>query len=384
MSADVVIIGGGIVGCSCAYYLSRAGLKVRLLERGPLGSGTSRAGMSHIITWEEPDAHLELARASQKLYETLADELTPAIEYRRTGSLAVVEEPQGLPPMISMLARLQAAGIQAEFLDSHALAEFEPRLASGLAGGAFFPADGMVNPLLTTLALARAAAYGGAVLSTHTPVTSIELASNNSFAAVHTAEERIPATVLVITAGVWTAELAVKVGGYVPIRPRKGHLIITQPLPQDLLRCKVILSSAYMDSVHGADGNVSVAGNIQQVANGNLLLGSSRQFAGIDLSVDARVVSEIVRRCIRLLPFLAGQAALRTWSGLRPSTPDLLPVIGALSQTAGIYVAAGHEGIGITEAPITGLLISQMISGQPLSLSADRFSPARFHPVQQK
>ena len=390
MPADAVIIGAGIVGCACAYYLSRAGLQVRLLERGPLGSGASRAGMSHVVTWEEPAAHLELARASQRLYETLQAEIdaesghttdgqAAALEYRRTGSLALVEDPDNLPALTAMLARLQAGGLECEFLDPRALMEFEPRLAPDLAGGAYFPGDGMVNPLLVTQALAGAARARGAVLSTHTAVTGLECSPSGAIRAVLTAGERIPTSTLVIAAGAWSAELARMAGAVVPIQPRKGTLVVTQALPQGLLRCKVILSAGYMDSLHAGGEGVAVAANIQQVANGNLLLGSSRQFAGMDLSVDPRVISEIVRRCTRFLPFLAKQLALRTWSGLRPYTPDMLPVIGALPEAAGVYIAAGHEGIGITEAPITGLLISQMITGQPMALAVERFSPARFH-----
>jgi D-hydroxyproline dehydrogenase subunit beta len=183
----------------------------------------------------------------------------------------------------------------------------------------------------------------------------------------------------VIAAGAWSGEVARLAGVEMPIQPRKGTLIVTAPLPDDLLNCKVILSAGYMDSVKdGGAGGVSVAANIQQVRNGNLLLGSTRQFAGFDLRVEPEIARQVASRCLRFLPALGAVSAIRMWSGLRPYTPDLLPVIGPLSAAPGLYFAAGHEGIGITEGPITGLLISQLLTGEKTELALDRLSPDRF------
>ncbi len=411
-SADVVIIGGGIIGCACAYFLAKAGARVQVLERGPLGSGASKAGMSHVVTWEEPDAHLILARASQQLYEALCGELAEDIEYRRTGSIAVVENPDGLPAMQAMVDRLRQKGVACEFLAAGDLRKLEPGLAPDLAGGAYFPGDGQVNPLYTTQALARAARETGAQMVTHSEVTGIEV-SGGKVAAVMTAVERIAVGQVLIAAGAWSSAVARLAGVELPIQPRKGTLVVTAPVPDNLLRCKIILSAGYMESVHGSGDaemgrrgdtemggsgrskppseqgsghlrvTAAVAANIQQVKNGNLLLGSSRQFAGFDLSVDPAVVQQVVARCLRFLPALSGVLAIRMWSGLRPYTPDLLPVIGPVRQVEGLYIAAGHEGIGITEAPITGKLISQMIMGEqveePLAGIMDNLSPGRFN-----
>jgi sarcosine oxidase subunit beta len=384
----VVIIGGGIVGCACAYALANAGVQVHLVERGPLGAGASRAGMSHVVTWEEPEMHLALARASQKLYEEYNNTLSPEIEYRRTGSLAVVEQPEGLPAMAEMVGRLRRWGLECDLLDARDLHHLEPGLAPDLPGGAYFPGDGMVNPLAATQALAQAARRRGAVIETHSEVTGIELSprgrgepGDRSVQGVQTARGRIAARQVVIAAGAWSGALGRMAGVEIPIQPRKGTLVVTAPVPADLLHCQVILSAGYMESVKG-DGSggagVAVAANIQQVKNGNLLLGSSRQFAGFDLRVEPEVVREVVRRCVRFVPGLAGVLAIRFWAGLRPYTPDLLPIIGPVSAVPGLYIAAGHEGIGITEGPVTGLLISQMITGQTTALPVESLSPDRF------
>jgi glycine/D-amino acid oxidase-like deaminating enzyme len=380
---DVVVIGGGIVGCACAYYLARAGVGVRLLERGSLGSGASKAGMSHIVTWEEPDAHLELARASLQLYIELCEELPEDIEYRQTGSLVVVEDEANLANMAAMVTRLGGKGVAGELLNEDDLRRFEPNLATGLPGGVYFPGDGQVNPLITTQSLAHAARVKGASIDTQVEVNGIEISAGR-VTAVLTGAGRIPAAYVVIAAGAWSSHAARMGGVEIPVQPRKGTIIVTYPVPEDRLHCKITLSAGYMDSVHGnGDGNgVVVAANIQQVKNGNLLLGSSRQFNGYDLSVDAGVVRQVLARCLRIMPALSQVQAIRMWSGLRPYTPDLLPIIGSSRRIGGLFFATGHEGIGITEAPITGKLISQMITGEevpmPLSTVLDHLSPDRF------
>lgn len=383
--SDVVIIGGGIVGCACAYYLARADVKVHLVERGPLGSGASRAGMSHVVTWEEPEIHLALARASQHLYEELAEELPIDIEYRQTGSLAVVEQPEAMQSMANRVDRLRDWGLACDLLDESGLRCLEPNLAPGLPGGAYFPSDGMVNPLLATQALAQAARQHGAIIETGIEVTGIDLdPRSRSVLGVQTARGSLVARQVVIAAGAWSINLGRMAGIQLPIQPRKGTLVVTPPVPDDLLRCKVILSAGYMESIQGDGSGVAVAANIQQVKNGNLLLGSSRQFAGFDTLVEPEVVGEVVRRCVRILPTLAGLQAIRFWSGLRPYTPDLLPIIGPLSAVPGLYVAAGHEGIGITEGPVTGLLISQILAGEETLVPAVALSPDRFQTIKME
>jgi sarcosine oxidase subunit beta len=380
MHPDVLIIGAGIVGCSCAYYLAQAGVKVRLIDRGSLGSGASKAGMLHVVTWEEPEMHLMLAARSKQLYAQLSQQLPQDINYRPTGSIALIEDPAALEGFSRTLQHLRTLGVKADLLDASDLARMEPHLAPDLAGGAFFPDDAQVNPLNTTLALAQAAKNAGAVLDPFNEVTGFELSpAQDRLVAIRTARERISPHAVVICAGAWSAALGRLAGLNIPIQPRKGTLLVTARVPGDLLRCKVILAAGYMDSLKsGSAGSVSVAANIQQVKNGNLVLGSSRQFAGFDRSVDPRVAALMLQRCLRFLPALADILVIRAWTGFRPYTPDLLPIISPVEQIVGLYIAAGHEGIGITEAPVTGKLVSQMITGQPLDLPVSELSFSRF------
>lgn len=384
MNPDVVIIGGGIVGCACAYFLAKAGIKVHLVEKGALGSGASKAGMMHVVSWEEPDIHLHLSHASKRLYQELSQVLPIDIEFRETGSIAIVETPESFETLAKTIKRLQAYGVNCQMLNPEELIEFEPNIAPDIAGAGYFMDDGQVNPLSTTLALAQAARSYHATIEPFNPVVGFELSPDGATVqAVVTAQGRIPTQSVVLASGAWTREIGEKAGLDIPIQPRKGTLVVTVPVPNGLINCKVILAAGYMDSVHSGDtGGVTVAANIQQAVNGNLVLGSSRQFVSFDRRVDPHVVASMMSRCLRFFPCLADISAIRTWAGFRPYTPDLLPIISPVEQIRGIYIAAGHEGIGITEAPITGKLISQLITGQIPDISLEKVAFSRFKAAQ--
>ncbi len=383
MNPDVVIIGGGIVGCSCAYYLSQMGVKVHLVDKGAVGSGASKAGMMHIVTWEEPEIHLKLAKRSKELYKQLSQELMIDINYRETGSIAIVEKPESMGTFGEMVTHLNTLGVKGHMVTGPELVKMEPNIAPDVAGGAYFDDDGQVNPLYACLALTQAARQCGAVIDPFNEVTGFELnPEKNAVGAVLTKNGRIPTKAVVIAAGAWSGEIGRMLGLMIPIKPRKGTLVVTVPVPDDLINCKVILAAGYMDSVKaGASSGVAVAANVQQAKNGNLLLGSSRQFVGFDGSVDPMVVASMLQRCLRFFPALAEISAIRTWAGFRPYTPDLLPIISPVEQVAGLYIAAGHEGIGITEGPVTGKVISQLITGRPTDVPLDELQFSRF---QQK
>lgn len=383
MLPDVVVIGGGIVGCACAYYLACEGVKVCLVEKGTLASGTSRAGQSHIILWEEPDINLKLEKASRLLYEALAEELPFDIEYRRTGSLALVENAADWEPFARTVRSLQARGLECQLLTSTDLVRMEPNLAPDLAGGAYFPEDAQVNPILTTLALAQAAKNMGAELRPFTEVTGIELSAQRKVSAIHTQVGRIPTAAVVNAAGVWSASIGKMVGLEIPVIPRRGHIIVTEPVPDNLINCKIILAAGYMQTL-GATSGVAMSANIQQMCSGNLLLGSSRDFGGFDRTVNPEVIRAQLARNLRFLPALADIHVIRTYAGLRPYSPDLVPIIGAGDSVGGFYIATGHEGAGITMAPITGKLIGEIITGKAPTVPLQPLSLRRFSQRQEE
>jgi len=378
MHPDVVVIGGGIVGCSCAYYLAQAGLKVHLFERDALGSGASKAGMCHLVTWEEPKIHLDLARESISLYGQLAGELKEDIQFRQTGSLSIVESPQSMPAISEMVQRLHGWGVAAQMISTQEAIQFEPAISPAIAGGVFYADDAQVNPLYATVGLSMAAREMGATIDPYTEVTAIELnPGKSSIRSLQTSRGRIQADNFVLAAGAWSGVVGKMLDLELPIKPRKGHLVLTAPLPTDRFRVKTIFSAGYLESVKGSE-NIAVSMNLQQTVNGNLLLGSSRQFAGFDRTVEPHVISRMIQRTLSLLPSLKDVFVIRSWAGLRPYTTDLLPVIGKAPQLENLYIAAGHEGLGITEGPITGKLISQLVTGHQPAMDIDCLSMERF------
>ncbi len=333
-----------------------------------------------MVTWEEPEIHLELARYSNRLYEELAQTVPIDIEYRQTGSIALVEMPEKMEGMRQTVERLQAWGLTCQMISDRELRELEPNISPNVAGGAFFHENSQVNPLYTTQALAHAARQRGAAIENFTEVIDFELSpSKQAVTAVVTNKGRISTGAVVIAAGAWSGFLGKLAGLTVPVSPRKGTLIVTVPASQNIIRTKIMLAAGYMEAVQSnSDVGIAVAANIQQMPNGNLLLGSSRQFVGFDPATDPDVVAMIVQRNLRFFPFLAGISAIRTWAGFRPYTPDLIPIISPVEHLQGMYLACGHEGIGITEGPITGLIISQLITGQKPSIGCERLSFSRF------
>jgi len=371
---DVVVIGGGIIGASCAYYLSQEGLKVHLVERGSIASGTSGAcqfGIGHI----NEGIGRKLTVASGRLYAALAEQLPLDIEYDRVGNLYVADSPASMQALERTAQALQNTELRCELLDEKDLAELEPHLAPDVAGGLYFPDDATVQPILTTWAFVQAAKQLGATIQTFTEVTDIEL-SNGAIAAVNTSAGRIPTRIVINAAGAWSGAIGKMVGVEIPVAPRKGHIVVTEPVPR--LINTYWLDASYFEAVAEEEEALAVAMVLGQTRSGNILLGSSRQFVGFDRSTDYRVIGKMIARCLRFLPALKDIHAIRTYAGLRPYTPDLLPIIGEADTVKGFYVATGHEGEGITMGPITGKLISQMITGQELDLPVEELALSRF------
>jgi sarcosine oxidase subunit beta len=375
--ADVVVIGGGIIGSCCAYYLAKQGLKVILVERGEICSEASKSCQGHLFLWELPEINVRLGRESKKLYHQIADELDVDFELRNTGSMSVAESPQGLETLKNTIDELHRYGVKCELLDAKEFVKREPNISPGIEGGGYFPEDGQLNPLLTTIAIAQAAKKMGAELLTNTEVTGIELSKDKSkVAAIITNNGKIETSKVVNAAGAWSGQIGDMVGINIPVIPRKGNLLVVENVPDNFINCKIILASGYLDSLKG-DKKVAVAANVQQTKEGNLLLGSSREFVGFDKNVNPEVISQIARRCIKFFPALAGLNTIRSWAGLRPFSPDMLPIISD-SPIDGLYVASGHEGVGITMGPITGKLITQIITKQKTDLPVEQLSVNRF------
>ncbi|HEV2784168.1 MAG TPA: FAD-binding oxidoreductase [Actinophytocola sp.] len=362
---DVVVIGAGIVGAACAYYAARTGLSVAVVDRAGPAAGTSSGGEGNILLSDkEPGPELELALLSNRLWREL--DIGP-IELEPKGGLMVATTEAASSNLDMLIARQRAAGVLVDRVDP---AEYEPRLSPEVTGGAFYPQDLQVQPMLATARLLR----GLTVYSGQT-VTGIETA-HGRVVAVRTTATRIPTGAVVNAAGVWGGEVAGLAGTTLPIAPRRGFVLVTEPLPV-LVRHKVYAAD-YLANVASDDAGLQTSAVVEGTRAGTLLIGASRERVGFDRTFALPVLRRLAAQAVALFPFLATVRLLRAYRGFRPYSPDHLPMIGRDPRVAGLLHACGHEGAGIGLAPATGHLIAQELAGKPPELDLSPFRPERF------
>lgn len=378
-NADVVIIGGGIIGASCAYFLSEKGIDVHLLEQYFPASGTSRASDGLVLLWDKtPGAELALAKKSMALWNQLNENMEADFGFEHAGTILLTDKAEHVVDGQEKADMIRQDGLRAEVLDAHALRSLEPELAPDLAGGVLFPDDLQVDPRRATLAMLDAARERGLRLHTRDEVLEIKRAPHGDkpICAVVTQKKEISTHTVVCAAGIWSKSIAQMVGLDLPIKPRKGHILVTARAPGFIKH--PLLEGAYVSTVQSAADDLQVALVVEMTETGTMLLGSSRQFAGDERSVSIKVVQAIASRAKRFLPRLANVQVIRSYAGLRPWSPDHLPIIGPVQSVPGFYLATGHEGAGIGLAPVTGELITNWVTEALQSEFAAVFRPDRF------
>jgi glycine/D-amino acid oxidase-like deaminating enzyme len=374
--ARVVIVGAGIVGAACAFYAARAGLEVTVLERGAVAAGTTGAGEGNLLLSDkEAGPELDLALRSSRLWSELGEELgNEAFELERKGGVVVASGAGGLTALREFAAEQRALGVDSEPLDRAQLLEAEPHLSPAMAGGVFYPGDLQVQPALAAASLLAAARGLGAVVHTGVEVTGSVL-TGGRLSGVRTGAGVVPADHVVNAAGTWGGQVSARLGAEVPILPRRGFILVTEPLPR-VIRHKVY-SADYVANVASDNAGLELSPVIEGTRSGPVLIGASRERVGFDKRISIPVVRQLAAQAITLFPVLAEIQLLRVYAGFRPYCPDHLPVIGADPRVPGVLHACGHEGAGIGLAPATGELITQLITGQPASVDPKPFSPER-------
>lgn len=365
MSYDVAIVGAGIVGAACAASLAAAGLSVVVIDGDGIAAGTTATGMGHIVVMDDSEAQFALTDYSQKLWNDLADELPAAGEFENCGTIWVAEDDEEMNEVRRKHENYGSRGLRSEILDTQALHEAEPNLRAGLAGGLLVTGDSVVYQPFAARHLIEKAQSLGAVLKIGKKAAMIDDAG-----VTLEDGEFITAGKVVNAAGVAAPRLSpgLKIAG------RKGHLVISERCP-DFARHQLV-ELGYLKSAHSS-GSESVAFNVQPRSTGQVLLGSSRQFGAEDGEIDHSILRQMLARAFRYMPKLRHLAAVRVWTGFRPATPDNLPYIGKMPDHKNVYVAAGHEGLGITTSLGTAELISDAILGREPVIPAGPYSPSR-------
>jgi len=382
--ADVVIIGGGIIGASCACFLGEKGLDIHLVERHFPASGTSRACDGLVLLWDKGQgAELALGKMSLKLWNQLHESLDADFGFERAGTILLAEEEAHLRAGQEKAEMIRQNGHRAEVLDSQTLQGLEPELAPDLAGGVLFLDDLQVDPRRATLAMLSSAQKKGVTLHADTEVLDIKRAPHGDqpICAVVTQRGEISTPTVICAAGIWSKQIAQMVGLDLPIKPRKGHILVTAKYP-DFIK-HPLLEGGYVSTVQSATDDLQVALVAEMTRAGTMLLGSSRQFVGDDRTVSIDVIQAIASRASRFLPRIANTQVMRSYAGLRPWSPDHLPLIGPVHSVPGLYLATGHEGAGIGLAPITGKLISDWVTNAVGSEFAAAFRPDRLFKTKQ-
>ena len=361
---DAIILGAGVVGAACAMECAQAGMRVAVVEGGIVGGGATAAGMGHIVVMDDSPAQLALTRYSQQLWQGLAPQLPAEAEYETTGTIWVAADDAEMREVARKRTLYEASGLQAHTLDQQQLLRQEPHLRPGLAGGLLVPSDAVLYPPAAADFLLKQAFNAGAWLVQQTAVRAGE-------GTLHLANgDTLTAPRLVNALGAWAAQITPDV----PILPRKGHLAITDRAPGFVHHQLVELGYVRSAGTGTAD---SVAFNVQPRKTGQVLIGSSRQFNSQDKAIDHQVLQRMLRQTCSYLPEIDRLSILRIWTGFRAATPDKLPLIGPHPGDPTLYLATGHEGLGITTALATGKLLRHIFTGSGSQIPVEPYLPSR-------
>ncbi|MEW9501727.1 NAD(P)/FAD-dependent oxidoreductase [Jeotgalibacillus marinus] len=384
---DIVVIGAGIIGSSVAYYLSKEGYSVALVEKGDIGNGTSsRCDAVALICDKKPGIDTAIGFKSIQLYKELAKEFSFDFEFFSRGSLYVCETDQELEIARGYVAQQVTAGYDMRMVDQQELPDIEPHLARDLKGGIWTEVDSTMNPYLVCYAFIEEAKKYGLTLFTNHEVREIVQAPDGRVESVKTDRTTIHTKRIVNCAGVWASKIGEMVGIDIPIRPRKGLILITEKtkkvVSQKVHEFGYMLSKfediQYKRNVSKLVDDNNIAFTIEPTEAHNFLVGGHRAFKGYDIRSENDVMRGIAERATRFLPILKDINCIRAYAGIRPWVVDHLPIVSEVEEVPGFFIASGHEGDGISMAPITGKMVTQLISNQETDFNIDRLNFSRY------
>lgn len=362
---DVVIVGAGIVGAACAYECVQRDMRVAVIDRDIVGGGATGAAMGHIVVMDDSDAQFALTRYSQTLWRELRPELPPDVEYEQCGTIWAAADEAEMNEVLRKRECYERNAVTVEVLSSADLERLEPNLRKRMAGGLLVPQDVVLYPPCATRFLIERAIQKGAVFYSGVTVSRIgqgEVRLSDS--------SSLSATSIVNAAGACSPDLTPGLD----VRKRKGHLVITDRYPGFIRHQLVELG--YLNSAHTVSAD-SVAFNVQPRQNGQILIGSSRQFGAKHKEVDQEIMRRMLQRAQEYLPALAQTSAIRAWTGFRAATPHKLPLIGPWPADPSVYLATGHEGLGIATSLATAKLLADQLTGRSSAIAIEPYLPSR-------
>lgn len=381
---DVIIVGGGIIGCSVAWQLSKLEKKVLVIERKDVASGSAGAtdGVVGYHT-KKPGVQLDLAVQSIEMFKTLNEELGMDVEYGLgAGGMQPVEDKEQWDMLSAMVEEQRKSGVDIRMISAEEAREIEPNLSHDIYGALYSPTSGKINPLKLTVAYARAAKKLGAEIMTNTAVTGF-IIEDGRCKGVKTDKGEFFAPAVVNACGSWAGKVAKLAGLDLPIKPRKGQLAVTEPIGpymEATVQCARYNVIKFRPETI-KDQTVLKLGSslsIEQTEDGGLIIGGTREFVDYEEENTFEAIETMMQRAVRFFPALKDVSVIRFFSGFRPYTPDGLSLMGEVKTLPGFYMAAGHEGDGIALSAITGKLMAELIVYGKTSYDISDFSPNRF------
>lgn len=362
---DVVIVGAGIVGAACADAFTERGLRVAIVDREVVGSGATAAGMGHIVVMDDSDAQFALTHYSQRLWQELRPQLPDDVEYEQAGTIWIAADEEEMAEVHRKQDYYQKRGVVVEVLDARQLKEAEPNLRDGLASGLLVPGDAVLYPPCAARFLVTRAQQRGAKLRLGASVTQI----SEGTVQLDDGQE-ISGGIVINAAGADAVELTAGI----EIKKRKGHLVITDRYSGFV--CHQLVELGYLKSAHSVSRD-SVAFNVQPRRTGQILIGSSRQYGAEHEEVDQAMLAKMVRRAQEYMPALGTMSAVRVWTGFRAATPDKLPLIGPCPGYKSLFLATGHEGLGIATSLGTARILVDQVTGSKPEIAVEPYLPSR-------
>ncbi len=368
-SSDIVVIGAGAVGTAIASYLAEDGHSVALVEQGECAWGTSRRCEGYIVTYDTvPGYYSQVSALGQKMLRDLAPNLDYDVHLQPTGLGLLVDNEADMESLFKHAKGKQDENVDCEIWDRKELLDNEPHIGEKVSACLFFKNEFSVNPMRLAYAFAHNAKKHKAKIFTHTKVTNINI-KNNVVQSVETNKGTIHTKKIIIAAGAWSNLLCDMAQVNIPVRPRQGMLLVME-------RTKNFINTNYCEYgyVAAKSGNkrpsatplmeeLGVASTFEPTLDGTLLVGSSRRFAGFDMNPSPDVVQAIAQRAMTFFPKLGSLRLLRTYCGLRPYSPDGLPIMSN-THIDGLFLATGHEGNGISLSALSGKVMAQMIANE--------------------
>lgn len=389
---DAVVVGGGIIGLSCGYYLSKRGRRVVVLESGSFGDGASGSCDDMILFQsKKPGINLELAFESLELYRSLRGELDNDLGFANYGGMVLIENRRELEIMEEFVAQQRSYGLEVEIVGRKKMREFQPFLSERFIASTYSAMDSQADPFAVMHGFERTGRRLGMIVVRRSPVVAVERDANGDFLVVTANKETYLAPQVVNAAGAWAGQVAGFVGATVPITPKRGQIVITEKIPPvgrtNLWSAKYLVTKLNPDVQIDAteeEHRMGLSFAFTRSAGDTYLIGSTREYVGYDKRTTMEALRAIINQAVSYVPVLKDVHFIRAIAGLRPSTPDGKMILGEHAGVPGFFTAAGHEGDGISLAPVTGKLLAEMACGDATGNRLAGLSPDRFAQAAQE